>query len=170
MKIKYIVAVLASFFIFPTLVSANLGQLTLDKLRLDFNVSLGDSACDELWSFDAGKDVADLREEYPCYNRTGKYTLTLSGPPGTTVTLFGEFNYGKGRGYLIIKKMDDQPVWILDLEPSQKAKWFQSPAERTSGAYEAYYHPAPIFREHVSSFKWGKWWTGESPVGGPANP
>lgn len=162
MKIKIFWIFLFSCLFISKIVFAGEGELVLDKLRLDFNISLGDSSCDELMNFASGKDFPDMRV-LDCYHRTGKYTMTLTGPPGTTVTLFGNVSYGKERGYLIIKKKDDRQVWLLDLEDFFPDRWLQVEAQRQSGAYEAFYHAAPIFSQNVSSIKWGPW----RPKGGP---
>lgn len=164
MKTKLFFAPVMAILLSANLAFAGEGQLMLDKLRLPFNISLGDSACDELMYIDSGKDIADMRS-FPCYSRSGRYTAALNGPPGATVTLFGYFSYGKERGYLIIKKKDARQVWILNLENFPHDQWVTIEAQRQSGAYEAYYHPAPIFEQNVSSIKWGIWW----PAGGPAN-
>ena len=144
------------------MVFADEGELVLDKLRLDIHINLGDSSCDELLNIASGNDIPDMRV-FDCYHRTGKYTMTLTGPPGTMVTLFGNFSYGKERGYLIIRKKDDRQIWLLDLEDSSPDGWIQVEARRQSGAYEAFYHAAPIFSQNISSIKWGRWWTKDGP-------
>lgn len=151
------------FFIFPVPSGfASDEKLMLDKLRLDFHISLGDSACDELMYIYSGKDIQDMRG-YPCYHRTGRYTMALFGPAGTMVTLFGKHSFDKERGYLVIKKKDDKLVWILDLEDFPHRLWFNSIATKDSGAYEAFYNSAPIFEQNVSSIKWSNWWSGKEP-------
>lgn len=140
---------------FSKTVFANEGQLVLDKIKLDSDVSIGDSSCDELMNIASGKNVPDMRRIYPCYERTGIYTVTLAGPPGTTVTLFGNFFYGKDRGYLTIRKLDDRQVWLLDLEDFSRDQWLKIEARKQSGAFEFFYHAAPIFSQNISSIKWG---------------
>ena len=159
---KIIVTTLIFFIVFIPSVFANNTELMLDKLRMDYNISLGDSACDELMYIDSGKDVQDMRG-YPCYHRTGRYTMALFGPAGTMVTLFGKHSFYKERGYLTIRKKDDKLVWILDLEGFPNQQWFNSMAVKKSGAYEAFYNSAPIFEQNVSSIKWGDWWRGKEP-------
>jgi len=139
---------------FSKTVFANQGQLVLDKTVLDSTVVSGDSGCDVLLNITVGKNVPDMRT-YPCYGRTGIYTATLAGPPGTTVTLFGNFSYGKDRGYLTIRKTDDRMVWILNLEDFSRDQWQKMEARRQSGAFEFFYHAAPIFSQNISSIKWG---------------
>lgn len=162
MNFKIFFTALIFSLCFPALLFASQGRLVFDKLRLDIHISMGDSACDELMPVDAGKDIPDMRG-MDCYERTGKYTLTLDGPPGTTVTLFGTFSYGKESGYLVIRKMDNRLVWILHLEDFPNEIWSAREAGKDSGAYEVFYHAAPIFAQNVSSLKWGQWWSGESP-------
>jgi len=162
MKVKLIWTILIGCICISKMVFADEGQLVLDKIRLDFQISLGDSACDELMNISSGKDILDMRS-FACYHRTGKYTMTLAGPPGTTVTLFGNTAYGKERGYLIIKKKDDRQVWLLDLEGFPSDRWLQVDAKRQSGAYDVFYHSAPIFNQNVSSLKWGEWWPKDGP-------
>jgi hypothetical protein len=166
---KFFPAVLVLILCFPALGYGNKDQLVLDKLRLDIHISMGDSACDELMYIDTGRDVSDMRN-FPCYFRTGKYTFTLSGPSGTTVTLFGKNSFSEERGYLIVRKKDDKPVWVLHLEDYPAGEWFISGASRDSGAYEVFYKAEPIFSQNVSSIKWGQWWTGGSPAAGEHNP
>lgn len=151
---KLTTTALIFFLFFTASVFASDGELVLDKLRLDFNISLGDSACDELLYIASGKDIQDLRGT-PCYHRSGRYTMTLSGPAGTTVTLFGKQSFDKERGYLTIKKEDDKLVWILDFEDFPHRQWFNSLATKKSGAYQAFYSSAPIFDQNITSVKWG---------------
>ncbi len=166
MTIRSILAgiLLSAFFAGPVLAKGP--ELVLDKLRLDIHYSQGDSACDELMHIRSGSDVPDMRH-FDCYARSGKYTMVLSGPAGTTVTLFGNPQYGKERGYLVITKKDDKPIWILNLENFPDRQWFANASHRQSGAYDAFYRQAPIFKRNVTSVKWGKWWEGEKPNGNP---
>lgn len=166
---KFFAATLITLILFVPSGFASAGELMLDKLRMDYNITLGDSACDELEYIESGKDIPDLGRFYPCYLRTGRYTMTLSGSAGTTVTLFGKHFFGQERGYLIIKKKDDRLIWILDLEDFPHRQWLNSVATNDSGAYEAFYSSAPIFEQNVSSIKWGSWWSGEQPPGGTKN-
>jgi hypothetical protein len=124
-----------------------------------------DYRCDSatLYYVDSGEDIADMRRDFPYYFCQGMYTLTLDGPPGTTVTLFGSFSYNQERGYLVLRKKDDQKIWLLELEEFQADQWSTIETNSKSGAYEAYYHPAPNFRRNISSVKWGPWWPGAVP-------
>jgi len=142
-------------------------ELMLSKEQLlDSNtVILGDDRCETapLYYVDSGEDVADMRRDYPYYFCQGMYTLTLDGPPGTTLTLFGSFSYNQERGYLVLRKRDDQKIWLLALDEFQNDKWSIIETNSKSGAYDAYYHPAPNFRRNISSVKWGEWWPGAVP-------
>ncbi len=127
--------------------------------------------CDALFYIDAGDNLENLRREFPYHYCEGMYTFTLDGPPGTTVTLFGDYGYDPKRGYLIVRKTDDQKVWVLHLEEFPNAQWAATQPSRQSGGYETFYVPAPNFRHNVSSVQWGQWWSGEAPNPGtaPAN-
>ncbi len=81
--------------------------------------------------------------------------MTLTGPPGTTVTFFGKYNFKKGNGYLTLKKKDDRKIWLLDLISFPAGQWHTSEATDDSGAFEAFYNASPIFERSVSSIKWG---------------
>ncbi len=166
MEIKILVLGIWIVLLNSTFVSAN-QELMLSKEQLfDTGPAIdGNSLCDSatLYYVDSGEDVADMRRDYPYYFCQGMYTLTLDGPPGTTVTLFGSFSYNQERGYLVLRKRDDQKIWLLALDEFQNDKWSTIEANSKSGAYDAYYHPAPNFRRNVSSVKWGPWWPGALP-------
>jgi len=160
--IKIFASTLIFFIFFIPSGFASDGKLMLDKLVMDYTISVGDSSCDRLMYIDSGEDVRSMHA-YPCYYRTGRYNMSLFGPAGTTVTLFGKQSYEKEKGYLIIKKKDDRLVWILDLEDFPNRKWVNKMAAKDSGAYEAFYSSAPIFEQNVSSVKWGNWWHANQP-------
>ena len=119
-------------------------------------VTIDDDVCYKLIDIEVGRDVADMRDE-PCSLRDGKFSFTITGPTGTTVTLFGRYNFKKGNGFLIIKKKDDKKIWlqdIIDLPPDQ---WFYSEANDDSGAFDAFYNPSPMFEQSLHSIKWGEY-------------
>ncbi|UCD10392.1 MAG: hypothetical protein JSU88_06720, partial [Nitrospinaceae bacterium] len=98
-----LLALIALLLFSPSPGMAMEGQLMLSKSQLfddgsaiDFHPTRGD--CEALFYVDAGKDIPDLRRDFRRYNCQGMYTLTLDGPPGTLVTLFGGFNFGQERG------------------------------------------------------------------------
>ena len=81
--------------------------------------------------------------------------------------MFGGYNYGKGMGYLVIRKLDAEKIWLLDLEDFPSGRWVQVPAKVDMGidygAYEAYYMASPQFDRNITSLKWGTWWEGDKP-------
>ncbi len=164
MKIKTFVAILISLLGFSASLYAKGGELMLSKENLFDSDTILERRpnCEELFYVDSGKDVPDMRD-FRNYFCEGMYTLTLKGPPGTTVTLFGKFFFKKESGYLILKKKDDQMIWLLDLEAFPHDRWVSNEATNKSGAYEVFYHPAPKFGQRISSVKWGKWWPADPP-------
>lgn len=119
--------------------------------------------CDSLFKVDRDEDIPSIGRDFRDYWCQGRYTVILYGPPGTTVTLFGQFDYGTELGYLIIKKTDNQKVWLLELNFFPKNQWHRVEARRASGAYDVYFHPIADFDERISSVKWGTWWSGPEP-------
>ena len=130
------------------------GEMVMRKETLAWAVTIDDDVCYRLFTIKVGEDVPDMRDQ-PCFFRDGKYTLTLTGPPGTTVTLFGKFNFKKGNGFLTIRKKDYKKIWLLDLIYFPAGQWFYSEANDDSGAFETFYNPSPIFDESIYSIKWG---------------
>jgi len=118
------------------------------------SMGISDNACMELITIEEGRDVPDMRKEQ-CGYTDGKYEVTLSGPPGTTVTFFGKYGFKKGNGFLTIKKKDNQKLWLLDLASFPAGEWFTSEATNDSGAFEVFYNASPQFEQSVSSIKWG---------------
>jgi len=118
--------------------------------------------CDALYDVKTGEDVSDMRDfrQYFC---VGRYTLTLEGKKGTTVTLFGQFNYKKGAGFMVIVKNDKRKIWLDDLEDFPSGKWVNFKANRDTGAYQIYYKSVSRFSENISSIQWGTWWKGKNP-------
>ena len=112
-----------------------------------------DSPCSRRIKIEVGRDVSDMRDE-PCSYSDGTFSLTLSGPPETTAIIFGDYNFKKENGYLIIKKKDDRVIWLLDLISFPANQWFSSEANENSGAFETFYSASPIFEQSVSSIKW----------------
>jgi len=129
-------------------------EMVLRKETLAWAVTIDDDVCYMLFAIKVGEDVPDMRDQ-PCFFRDGKFSLTISGPPETTVTLFGKFNFKKGNGFLTIKKKDDRKIWLLDLIYFPAGQWFYTEATEDSGAYETFYNPSPNFEESIFSIKWG---------------
>jgi hypothetical protein len=111
--------------------------------------------CHEVLTIKKGKDYPDLREmrNYFC---EGEYSLTLDGPPGTTITVYGQFFFGEDRGYLTLTKTDHRRVWLWDLEEFPNGKWVIADANKDTGAYEVYYSAAPNFKMSLGSVKWNE--------------
>ena len=129
-------------------------EMVLRKETMYWATTIQDDVCEILIPIKVGQDVPDMRNQ-PCSLSHGKFDLTLSGPPGTTVTLFGEYNFKKENGFLTIKKKDHRKIWLLDLIYFPADQWYYSEANEDSGAFETFYNPSPIFEESISSIKWG---------------
>ena len=153
MKLTALLTALTILITFPGL-SFGEGEMVLRKETLPWAVTIDDDVCYRLFTIKVGEDVPDMRDQ-PCFLRDGKYTFTLTGPPETTVTLFGKFNFKKGNGFLTIKKKDYREIWLLDLIYFPAGQWFYSEANENSGAFETFYNPSPNFDESIFSIKWG---------------
>jgi hypothetical protein len=130
-------------------------EIVLRKETMYWAVTIDDDVCYKLIDIEVGRDVPDMRDE-PCSLRDGKFSFTITGPPGTTVTLFGRYNFKKGNGFLIIKKMDDKKIWLQDFIDFPPDQWFYSEANDDSGAFDAFYNPSPMFEQSLHSIKWGE--------------
>jgi hypothetical protein len=129
-------------------------ELVLLKELLDpGTLLLKGRTCDEVFLIKKGQDYPDLRDmrNYFC---EGEYSLTLDGPPGTTVTLYGQFFFGEERGYLTLTKTDHRRVWLWDLEDFPNEKWGVAEANKDTGAYEVFYHAGTHFKMSLGSVKW----------------
>ncbi len=153
MKLTAFLTALTVLIGFPGL-SFGKDEMVMRKEPLDWTVTRDGDVCYKLIPIEVGHDVPDMRDE-PCFLRDGKFSLTISGPPGTTVTLFGKFNFKKGNGFLTIKKKDHREIWLLDLIYFPAGRWFYTEATEDSGAYETFYNPSPNFEESIYSIKWG---------------
>lgn len=109
--------------------------------------------CDEVLTIKKGRDFPDFRDmrNYFC---EGEYSLTLDGPPGTTITVYGQFFYGEGNGYLTVTKTDHRRIWLWDLEDYANGKWSIAEANKDTGAYEVYYRGGINFKMNLGSAKW----------------
>ena len=130
-------------------------KIVLRKETMYWAVTIDDDVCYKLIDIEVGRDVPDMRDE-PCSLRDGKFNFTITGPPGTTVTLFGKYNFKKGNGFLIIKKKDDKKIWLQDIIAFPPDQWFYSEANEDSGAFDAFYNPSPMFEQSLYSIKWGE--------------
>ena len=153
MKLTAFLTALTILIGFPD-ISLGKDEMVMRKETLPWAVTIDDDVCYMLITIKVGEDVPDMRDK-PCFLRDGKFALTISGPPGTTVTLFGKFNFRKGNGFLTIKKKDYRKIWLLDLIYFPADQWYYSEENEYSGAFETFYNPSPIFDESISSIKWG---------------
>ncbi len=122
----------------------------------------GSSDCDGLYDVKAGKNVPDMRD-FRLFFCEGRYTLTLKGKKGTTVSLFGQYKYKKKAGFMVVVKNDDRKICLNSLEDFPSGKWVNVKASRNTGAYKFYYKSVSRFSENISSVKWGTWWKGKTP-------
>jgi len=120
------------------------------------------SDCDIMYDIHTGKDVSDMRD-FRNFFCEGRYTLTLDGEKGTTVSLFGKFKYKKEAGFMVVVKNDDRKIWLINFEDIPPGKWVDVEAKRDSGAYSVYYKSKALFSLNISSIKWGQWWQGDTP-------
>ena len=161
MKIKAFIISISFVICFPNLGFAK-DELVMHQELMwwQINGQSGESACFQLIYIEVGRDVPDMRDELldaNCSLTDSKYSLTLTGPPGTTVTFFGKYNFKKGNGFLTIRKKDDKKLWLLDLTDFPGGQWHTSEATDDSGAFESFYNPSPMFEQQVSSIKWGEY-------------
>lgn len=138
------------------------GALVLHKEPLFEYGDRGSSECDARYDVKAGENVSDMRD-FSQYFCEGRYSLTLKGNKGTTVTLFGQFKYKKNAGFMVVVKKDRRKIWVDNLEDVPSGKWVNVKANRDTGAYAIYYQSKPRFSENISSIQWGRWWKGKIP-------
>ncbi len=134
------------------------GELVLIKGPvLELDTFLREPVCESFLDFRIGEDQPNFFN-YRDRNCMGRYSFTLRGKPGTTVTLFAKINYGTERGFLIVRKLDDQTVWLDNLESLPPGQWVSREAQGGYGAYAVYYSPGPQFSQNIASVRWGEWW------------
>jgi len=144
------------------------GELNLYKDPiLEFESARQIGLCPGLRNWGDERDSPDLRNDMRNWHCQGRYSLAIEGSKGKMVTLFAGFNYGKERGYLIVRKLDDKKVWVPDLMIFPANQWVSLPPEdghiEEYGSFEIFFSPSPNFDQKVSSLKWGRWWKGEIP-------
>lgn len=157
MKVKTVIISLSFLICFPSLGFAK-SELSMFKEKLNWaswDGRAGDKACFETIIIKEGRNVPDMGNE-PCQYTEGKYSITLTGPPGTTVTFFGLYDFQKENGFLTIRKIDERMLWLLDLTSFPDGQWHTSEANNGSGAFEAFYSASPTFEQSVFSVKWGQ--------------
>jgi len=136
------------------------GELALIKQPL--NTTTISDICDGIYYVTEGKDVSSMRDfrQYFC---TGLYSLTLEGKRGQVVTLFGNHDFKKQGGFMVLRKTDDRKVWLSDLALIPEGTWVKRPPTSDSGGVQIFFSPVPNFDQRISSVKWGKWWEGRTP-------
>ena len=149
-------AILALIVCIPAKVWANQGELTLFKENFYDRDQFGgpNVTCGGIFHADIGQNVPDLRRDFNYYHCDGEYSLTLEGPSGTTLTLYDQFEFGKNGGYLTIRKTDDRMIWVYEFEDFPSDQWARYEEDKNSGAFEVYYHHAPLFKSNISSIEW----------------
>jgi hypothetical protein len=155
MNIKTIGVLLILAVGFPSVNWAGETKMVLYKEYQDSNDLFRKRPCPKTFNIKKGIDYPDLREmrNYFC---EGEYSLTLEGPPGTTITVYGQFFFEEGHGYLTLTKTDHRRVWLWDLEDFPDSKWIIADANKDTGAYEVYYHAGPNFKTNLGSVKWNE--------------
>lgn len=153
MKIKFFLVAYTFLVCFPTLAFAH-DELVIQKEVMYWTMARSNFTCTPHIQIEIGEDVPDLRDEV-CGTVIGSHSLTLSGPAGTTVTLYGDYNFKKDNGFLTIRKKDDQMLWLMDLTVFPDGQWFSSEADQDSGAFDIFYKANPRFERIVSSVQWG---------------
>ena len=123
--------------------------------------------CGDFVTFKEGENRSSL-SDFSLYGQDGYYAVSLKGPSKSTITLFGTEDFTTKQGFLIIIKQDNKTVSIDDLEAFIPETWVKVEAqEGVSGAYSAYYHPYPSFKNYIRSGKWGHWWDNLSSISKP---
>ena len=131
-------------------------EMVLLKEILDTDNLLGKGRlCKEVFTIKKGRDYPELRDMWD-YSCEGEYSLILDGPPGTTITVYGQFFFGEDRGTLTLTKTDHRRVWLWDLEDFPDGKWAVAEANKDTGAYEVFYRASPNFKMTLRSMKWNE--------------
>jgi hypothetical protein len=158
MKIKtiLILSLLVASIATPSLGKEIKTKLTLFKSIEDYRtIIMKGRLCNTSLDIRKDKDLSnmsDMRNQF-C---EGEYSLSLDGPAGTTVTLYGQYFFGKERGYLVLTKTDDQKIRVKNIDNFPAEHWVVSQANRDTGGYEAFLKPSPDFKMNLSSVQWNK--------------
>ena len=114
--------------------------------------------CGEWFPVFEGQDLKSIAM-YSQFNADNEYNLVLFGQRGSTVTVFGDFNYGISKGFLIINKIDNKPIYLYDLEQFSENQWAKIDLTEASDAkFNVYYRPYENFKKNLASVKWDRWW------------
>ena len=156
MKIKMILilSLLAASIATPSLGKEIKTKLTLFKSLEDRRAIIMKGRLCKTFLF-IKKDLSSLSD---MRNRfcEGEYSLSLEGPAGTTVTLYGQYFFGKERGYLVLTKTDDQKIRVKNIDNFPADHWVVSQANKDTGGYEAFLKPSPDFKTNLASVQWNK--------------
>ena len=163
MRLKISTGLVIALWVFSvTATASSPAELLLWKKDPYFYGACGH--CADFFNIRENDNPADLIL-FELYTQSGYYYIDLNGPAGTTVTLFGKQKHSPDRGFLIIRKKDDDPIGVEDLESFPPNRWVEVAAENSSsGAYSVWYQPYGGFKYSVESVRWGQWWTQLSPV------
>jgi hypothetical protein len=157
MKLKTITGLAIALCAFTlTAIASAPAELHLWKKDPYFYGSCGH--CAEFFNIYENDNPVSLTR-FNLYNQSGYYYIDLNGPAGTIVTLYGKQKHSPDRGFLIIRKKDDIPIAVADLESFPPNQWVEVAAKNSSsGAYSVWYQPYGGFKNNVESVRWGKWW------------
>jgi len=132
------------------------GKLVLfKKIESRKEMYMAGRLCDIYFAIEKDQDkvaMNNMRNRF-C---VGEYSLVLYGPPGTTVTIYGQYFYGKDRGYFTLTKTDDRKVSIGNFKSFEDQRWMVSMANKKNGGFESYFHAGPGFSRNFSSIKWNE--------------
>ena len=145
----------AVLFLTPSKVVAQKTELNLWKFNEFWYGSCG--FCGEFIALREDENLSSMTD-FSLYNQDGYYTVILKGSSEIIITLFGANDFSTEQGFLSITKRDDKTISIDDLEAFRPNTWVEVEAkEGVSGAYSAYYHPYPRFKNNIRSVNWGHW-------------
>lgn len=158
MKFKtiLIISLLFCIFVTPSWSRERKPKLVLLKRIADpITMHMQGRLCNRVLVIEKDNDIvaaSNMRNRF-C---EGEYSLSLYGPPGTTVTIYGQYFYGKTRGYLTLTKTDYQKVQIGDFKNFPDKRWIVTMPNQKTGGYESFFQPGPGFSRNFSSIKWNE--------------
>lgn len=156
LKISLVTYLLFCFFVSPSWGHENKPKLVLIKYISDrIKMHMAGRLCNTVLVVEKDEDIIATRN---MRNRfcVGEYSLNLYGPPGTTVTIYGQYFYGKTKGYLTLTKTDHQKVSIGDFKTFPEKRWMVTMPNQNTGGYESFFQPGPGFSKNFSSIKWNE--------------
>lgn len=151
-----ILSLLFWIFVTPTWGKDGKPELILYKdIEDPLTMHMKGRTCNKVLVIEKDKDIfasTSMRDRF-C---EGEYSLSLDGPPGTTVTVYGQYFYGKKRGYLTLTKTDHQRVWVWNFRSFPNKRWIVSMANKDTGGYESFFQQGPGFSKNIGSIKWNE--------------